>query len=653
MRTHPTAIYRTAAHSATIRGTMAWLLALLLMPFAATAAEAVSTKASGSERTTRTYDTSRLSAKEQTAPDGKTYTRIAWEGLQTVGEAGAPELPVDRFRFVVPTYSNNLRVRVEEVETASSVKPPACIYPAQEDVHCDGETKTGFRSPDANAYGQDLGIKAEVEDEFFMDGCVHMVTVSVTPLAYNPTAGTITAAKRLNVTLEYDECDARDMAVKPLIPPHRTSFIDFSRFVENPERISSANYMRAPAKAASTASRYYIVTCRKLHDAFKPLAAWKRAKGYNAIIKDVEDIYTEYPIGSTEELKDSAACVRQYLKDEFQSHGAFFCLLGGDFKTPVPIRRARSASTLSNYPVSPFDYRFEPTDNYFADLVNDYSLSRPSSQKEYSYYYGDYSFSPSIYVGRLNAHTPEQVGNYLYKLFLYEMNPGYGDNAYLDRVLFLEHKDLIARKSVDDILTELNFLPDIKRIKDPNPKSDSLSNLPGTSGAIMVKEMAESGLSSWQGHGTPIGIRFVEGKYLRRYITSLDSIRKAIHDGYQIEETGNGLENMTNFTKPGIVYSISCDNMPYGPLVESDGHIYYEQYDLGEGYTTMGKYGGVAFLGNTRKGWLKFSPYLEMDFYKAIKKDLHLGIAENSSKVLYNPRDDMSSRHNLIGDPEL
>ena len=88
-------------------------------------------------------------------------------------------------------------------------------------------------------------------------------------------------------------------------------------------------------------------------------------------------------------------------------------------------------------------------------------------------------------------------------------------------------------------------------------------------------------------------------------INALDSERK-----YYREMDGNGLDNITNFMYPSFSYSASCTVMPYDSPKYQNYGSYTPDYDelswnFGQSYTMGHNYGGVAFLGNTRLGYIE------------------------------------------------
>ena len=206
-------------------------------------------------------------------------------------------------------------------------------------------------------------------------------------------------------------------------------------------------------------------------------------------------------------------------------------------------------------------------------------------------------------------------------------------------------------------------------------QSDASGNY--ATGKQVVERMKNKGFISWFAHGNPLGFgtaanRSIDGEK-NYYVTSVDEIvhyndtlggkKGGITDSYMLLEEGNGLDNVGNSNFPSIVYTISCDNIPYDVTRgkynnDKDGDYYINQGpNLGESFTNGIGYGGPAFLGNTRAGSLDYAPILQKEFMKQLKSFPKIGIAEAisrynfiQSKIIYKHS---VLTHNLVGDPEF
>ena len=115
----------------------------------------------------------------------------------------------------------------------------------------------------------------------------------------------------------------------------------------------------------------------------------------------------------------------------------------------------------------------------------------------------------------------------------------------------------------------------------------------------------------------------------------------------QFYENGKGLDNLTNSTKPFILYTLACETTPF------DTWESIEPTDnLGAQITNLSGKGGPIFLGNTRYGYVSYSWYLQQSFTSILAGGTYqLGAAEAASKGISGSHYVWLS-HNLIGCPE-
>lgn len=143
--------------------------------------------------------------------------------------------------------------------------------------------------------------------------------------------------------------------------------------------------------------------------------------------------------------------------------------------------------------------------------------------------------------------------------------------------------------------------------------------------------------------------------YHSRYVSALNYYGKEeilMND----ENHTTGLDLMQNIGKPIVLYSLSCDITPFDTY-ETNSHVWDIEYNIGQSFTVGGKYGGVALLGNTRKGFFDTSATLESCFIQLMKDNMSIGSQEIKSKIQFISRPNFDRHvyftHNLIGDPEF
>ena len=597
----------------------------------------------------RSYDTSTVEVENVTADDGNIYSKIKWGDLCGTGKPGAPDLPVEYVRILVPVYTNNFTVSVTRDGNDIYIPIEGRIYPGQQPRTTNATGPADFQAPDGEAYAADANmIRAEVVGDGFIDGCNHIVTVAVYPFNYNDDTMELTADTGLTLELEYDQCDVSEMTSTPIFPPYRSKYVDIESMVANPE---SEVIAESPEINPDAVEYYYIIAPRDLAPACEDLAVWKRQKGYKVVVKEVEEILNipKYRIGNMIESVDSAASLRCFLRDEYKLNGAFFCLLVGDYRTSMPIRKmfceCKTTSGKIAKSTNPNTDYYVPTDTYFTDLTYNFPLSKNDDERIYSCSHDHLKNSgPSIYVGRLLCNTIKDIKQYTRKLILYEGNPGYGDNIYIDR----------AFSFCEDRITGLNdFL-----VRDHLEYFEEYLHLVNhpyytIQGNHVIEQINRSGFSSLVGHGTPYSIECHYDSIIDKatYISSLDRYGRT-DIGWKYEDAlNNGLDNLTNYNKPGVAYSVSCTVAPFDSYTTDGGKI-FNGPNIGEVYTTYGNYGGVAFCGNTRFGWCYHGGRIEAKWLNYVMNINSIGIAEAFGKREMLDGHSMAS-HNLIGDPEF
>lgn len=605
-------------------------------------------------------DTTQLYEITEVGGDGENYSKILWNGMTSEGVPGAPELPVKYLKFFVPTYCKGISVQLKSAMPGIVLTPSYDPYPGQE-PQPSNLSEAIWTAPEEELYNTSVTTPSlSVKEESFLDGFNHVVTVAVSPVVYSANDSTLTGYGDITFTVSYEECGEEEMETKPIIPRQYRPYFSLDNGIIDPLGIRQSNARRFASSTTSTASNagyYYIITPESLKDALLDLKTWKAQKGYQVELVTIDSILTMpgFSVDSTQiaygnKLVDEAACLRAYLTREFQDKGFFHCLLVGNYKTSMPIRKFISSNVNKIIEGNPFSEGLIPSDWYFTNLTRMFNLSKDYHMPIYLSILPS-GFSSDISVGRLLCSTPEEIGNWFYKLKLYEANPGYGDNDYLGKTLFFEQaQDFIGcsnqlRTMLTNYFDSIIYCPD---------KQSEIPPSFGPTGAEIIEEISKVGLSHWYGHGVPPGIAVATGKY---NITSEDSVYNLIKpdDADLKDELRNGLDNLMNFRKPSVVYSISCDNNPFDYMVASYGNKIKSwecRYNLGEAFTVANKSGGPLFLGNTRWGWVISSSTLENYFFEGILQNREIGFAENYSKF-QSSQPHLCATHSIIGDPEM
>jgi len=553
---------------------------------------------------------------------------------------GTPELPYKLVRLALPENTmvrglNTIGLDVDNI--ASNLEYAWCEGDIITDIH-------NIYSPaprDEQVYGLNQyypGHYAEIIEEGKF-GNQPLVTIAVYPLQFRPSDGSLALINEIQIELELEEDPSmsinrrgiggdlvRDLTDNPgdfLIPSSASDYYN--------DDIPGTMSMGLGAE-------YVIITSAELAPAFYPFAFWKNQKGILTEIVLIEDILGSYT------GEDDPAQIRDYLKEAY-AYGTDWVLLGGD-ESVIPPRYAYPGNTSD-----PVDlHNQQCTDLYYADLTGEWDSDGDGIYGEYSQDNAD--IYPEVYIGRIPATSLEEAEIWVEKALLYEQNPGHGEDEYLTKGLFITNdqmRDVNQHTNLAALMPD-HFDVDASRcIEEPSGNSPSPTQ---PTGERIVEVMSEGwGFVSNLNHGGFYYYAAMTPYYNHAPRSNIygDSLLYA-------DNTPGALSELQETDQYGVHYSISCytgaydfDSGPYGsgPFITSES--------FAEAYLFLPDRGGVAFLGNTRWGWVYSSYYIEQRFLEYVYSDSarHLGIAETLSKVYYPNKRDLIYGHNLFGDPEL
>ena len=588
------------------------------------------------------------------SPSGQKFLKFSGDNVWGSGETAHPEIPFAVVRFLVPDNAVGFSVKITGTDDVKTHSVDLPLYPVQQAVPINEYTSDMFTEPDFNAYrNHESSFDAKIIEDSWLEGQYHIVSVAVSPVAYSALSNSFDICGSMAINLQYEEKSA---PAKKRSSNAVRGFVDIANLVVNADAAEKVREKSIPSvdDEEIEPDRYYIISERALLPALEELAAWKTQKGYIVTLKAIEDIYEDsrYKVNPSAGIVDEAASLRKYLQDEATEYCPFFCLLVGDHHTKMPIRK------VCDYPTSdPNSDFYIPTDNYFVDLSKDNWNLTWNENGLYVCDINKTKFSPYIYVGRLLCHSQEQISNYISKLILYEANPGRGKSEYLNQ----------ASVTVQlDGLYCYNYI--IERMESTFPMVDSLldcmildkSAYGSPTSQEMLATINRSGYCSLIGHGEPSTIacsgklkeshrwEFVKALNSYRYDEDSNKVQTLIKN----ECKNNGLDLLTNFDYPSIIYTEACTTCPFD--IYNSGNMTFDiTHTMASSYTVGGLYGGVAYLGNTRKGYTGYSANLEFIFLNSIQNNPKIGIAEALSKYQYTGDERVRHAHNLIGDPEM
>ncbi|MDD3323426.1 MAG: C25 family cysteine peptidase [Paludibacter sp.] len=587
---------------------------------------------------------------------------------QTVGN---PDLPVFHYTFYIPKNEKAIGVTYKS-KKQEVILLNNDLMPSQRPIPTGiSERDTVFSKPNKLIYESNNvypAVQARIYKTDYLDGDLKLVTVEVCPMQYYSKSKKIIYSSQFEIKLETMKDDNSDAS--KIHPKKRDKSISdmLSLMVENPESVtmdidkisnlSSTTSSKVISRVASSSwnvpfYEYVIVTSNALKTSFTELMTWKRLKGYNAGIVAIEDILAD-PMATGDvksNLNDDAGKLRQYLSAGYAAGITKYALLGGDYSV-LPIRYGCGGSNSWNYGTA-IDAQKIPSDLYFSDFNGNWNKDGDIYTGEQ---YGDsIDYAPEIYVGRLLCNSNSDVTTWTKKQLKYEKNPGNGNFSYLGRALFTEADQLQQGQEASYIKSYLpSFIKANTVILSEQPSySADWPTEPKGPNVISNINSNLYGLLSNFNHGSPIDYGtathgcVIFGRDVHSNVVAFDALDLDDNILYSASpEPNNGFDNLTNYDHPAVFYSVSCTNTPFDDYGTPLG-----SRNLGESFTCANNGGGIAYLGNTRYGWVTSSSYLYKAFLEKLTITNNLGKAEALSKLAY-PYHWLQLTHNLVGCPE-
>jgi len=573
------------------------------------------------------------------------YDRVKGIEMSVVTDTGAPELPVKSLNFILP---NGKKVQGIEVLSLSLVPLSGTynIYPTQppRPFGLDSAPYIPFVPPDTAIYYLNAlypdSTPIAVMHEGSYDG-IPVTGIAVYPLLYNPVKDSLYLVQ--SVTFRFT-LEATAVSVRPQIRGER-----IHQLYLNGLRSSVYNQWEVDAfytppyqiipddeKGRLGYPDVIIIAPRACTLAYRPLANWLTEKGMFCIIKSTAWVYQNYdgiwdplPGYPGEYIGDDAAKIKEYLRKMYLECGTPFAVLGG-----VP---------QSIYPENYFPFRYcngIPSDLYLQDFTGEW-MNNPDYHEE-------------IWIGRVPAWNYDQASWWVEKRLTYEKSPA---NRNL-----MTHSLWITQGHQPDCIDFEGMMNGTKPYFPPQFIYHQVVNHPSNANDHRLIDTLSIGygIVSTYGHGGTDGIRTAYPDY-RQLIMSWPWVYG-----------GGVMPNLSehyNVNKYYIVYAINCDNAWYDDI-DATGHHWSEQWTsngslpcIAEAWTSFYRLAGVppdpyppinavAFLGNTRSGWVGEAESMHRAFINRLfYYDTLIGKAEAKSRYVGSWHGRYV--HNLFGSPEM
>ncbi|MEE9553771.1 MAG: C25 family cysteine peptidase [candidate division Zixibacteria bacterium] len=468
-------------------------------------------------------------------------------------------------------------------------------------------------------------------------GDIHIADIAVYPLAYKPLSSQLLLYREITIRFNLQTAQIENGLIPRSDP---IAYEALSSRVANTmdlPRFASPGSPKFPIIAGNIPSPVYlIITSGQIAPGFYDFLDWKNQKGIPTDMVLIEDIL------SSTQGDDPAEQLRNYLIQAYND-GIRYVLLGGD-EDVVPIRYLYPNNVNGHIPEL---HSQQISDLYFADLTGNWDVDGDGVWGES--YNDEPDYYPELYVGRVPARTAQHAEIWGAKAVLYEKNPGNGDPSYLTKALFVcsdQMRDLGQHRVLAEMLPS-NFTYDNSRLIEEPSGIDQNPTQPLAETVIEVMQ---------EGWGFTTNLNHGDFSWYASMASGYNtSNRSGVWGDTVLWEGCGALSHLTTFDKPAVHYTISCDLAAFdfdkgvfwpGPYISPYCHMESYLFEPGS---------GVAFLGNTRWGWVSASYNLERKFFSHIFNDSssNISLAETMSKLDYPSSRDLVYGHNLFGDPEM
>ncbi len=342
---------------------------------------------------TATFSFGSIVANEVNTERG-VFSELTMDGTYPTGNAGEPSLPAAHQLIAVPYGASNVTVNVVGYSTTEYNLADFninTIVPQQPSVRKDQKPEdiTFFYSEQAYA---NRGYAERDLVEFELQGNLRGIQVgslTINPVAYNPTRGSIKVYNDIQVEVRYNDYD-QVAAESEFVRTFSPYFVGVYRqmfnwrddvYDEHPD------LWNAPVKMLVIANRMF-------EDCMQDWIEWKTLKGF----------YMD--VNYTDEIGTSASAIRSFIQSKYAEDAPSFVIIFGD-KEQV----AASATGSQTSKVTDLNYSSVDSDYY-----------------------------PDIFHSRMCAQTVEQMQNIITKTLWYERDQFLSPNRntdYLSNVLLI------------------------------------------------------------------------------------------------------------------------------------------------------------------------------------------------------------------------
>jgi len=605
--------------------------------------------------------------------DGISYGSILMEPLYKHGKPGEPVIPFRTVRILIPQDSEPEHIEVttgEKIILDGKYRIEFGKTPQPLRLRFGSVTET---KPSKEIYSSAVVFPGKLYSQLPLQNFrgYKILILNLYPVQYIPKEGLLSYFSNMTVKVHLKPV----LEISPLFRNLPKDKAEVIKEVDNPYVVNSyTKKVEAPHRGCicdpCESYDYVIITSDALKNSstdpnFQDLINSKNQKGIKATIVTIEDIENDLDYrwdgtygDDSNFFDDTAAHIRNFIKDAYINWRIEYVLLGGDGdgddvggESGHNIIPARKFYAFTAYPGNPDNDNRIPADLYYAALHGNWNNDTDSYWGES----GEEDFEAEVYIGRAPVDSEQEVSNFVMKTMAYERSR----DPYL-REAWMVGEDLKPGWGGDDK----------DEIKMRFPKGFNIGTLYDRD--YDGNNWPKSKIISIINDGTYLINHLGHSRTLWNMKLCNAEFDEGLPGPYGGVSGDTDVDDLTN-TKYCFIYSQGCypgafDNWHFSYPA---GH-YEEPYNqaYGGGYTrndciaehfVTSEHGAFAIVMNSRDGWLGYSQNYDREFWDAIFSEGFTNIGKANQDSKQDNEGLVGEDHmkwcyyalNLLGDPEL
>lgn len=364
-------------------------------------------------------------------------------GLNTLGEVGAPSIPLAFINLALPSDTELSDV---QITSAEFVELPGyySILPEQNPQIVGAEwSEAEFIAPDQKIYSSYEPYPGNLLVSFTSGntGGFSVGTIDFAPVQYIPASGKIRLYTSIDFEVNYQPASPDKIKPKVRSVSAEELWRNYVKgMVINPEEVgySGAQLLDNTEGKDGDLVELLIITKESCSSYFDDFILWKKYKGFSTELVTKEAILANYT------GVDDMEKIRNCIKDYFENKGTVYVIIGG-VSQYIPMRDAYDPQ----FDVVEGDHNI-PTDLYYQDLDGTWNDDGDSHWGEYPS--DGIDFYADVFVGRVPAYLTSAIQPMLDKCLMYD-----GSSLASEPIPYTYQEELLFAVAYLDAQTDLAF----------------------------------------------------------------------------------------------------------------------------------------------------------------------------------------------------